>query len=1169
MQRLDSGFVYSATDLNNFIECRRLTDLAARVALGELARPEADDEQAQLLRDKGQQHEDQYLARLEEEHDGDVVRFPRAESGAEAYREAERQTLEAMRAGRAVIYQATFFDGQFLGHADFLRRVETPSDLGAWSYDAVDTKLALSTKPYFILQLCNYSEHLARLQGRMPDRGYIVFGNGEQQAFTLRDYLAYYRRVKAGFLEAVSGYTPGGDRPAEPYPNPIKHCGICPWNESCDERRTADDHLSLVAWMRQDQIGRFEAAGITTVAELAATEARPEGMEPKTFAKLQKQAMLQVRSRASGAPVYELLPHDERTGFGLLPAPAPGDVYFDMEGDPMFEPGRGLEYLFGCWLPGDPEPFKAFWGLDRAGEKVAFEQFIDFVRERRREYPGMHVYHYAPYEKTALRRLAQEHSTRVEEIDELLRGEVLVDLYAVVRQTLMIGEDSYSIKRLERFYGMQRATEVKKGDQSIVMFEKWRVDGDDATLRDIENYNRDDCESTYLLHMWLLERRREAQRRFECAFPFRSVKEPDAPCHAEPFEGCKKCTKRVSEQRELEKRSALETRLLRGIDTPLDEAQYERKGEAWRTRYLIGHLLSYHRREEKPFWWEYFDRCDNVDRLREFDKEVIGELELCDDIAPFKLKPKDRNPVYTYRFPDQRYKLGAGDAVHDPRERTSAGRIVEIDDDRNLLRLKRGADDAAAAKITALIPGEVFPTTVQRKALVAIAEAYVDGTLEASSPAIYDLLAARTSRVAGRTILQPEELSAATVSAVVRGLQESYLFIQGPPGSGKSTIASAVIADLLAAGKRVGVVSNGHKAIHNLLHKVEAVVRERGGSFSGRYKCSEGNPDSSYDSELDDPFIVSIDDNKAFEGTDYDLAGGTAWLFAREELCGTFDFLFIDEAGQMALANALAVARCAKNVVLLGDPSQLAQVSQGTHAPHVGDSVLVHLLGHADTIPPDRGIFLDVSHRMHPEICDFISGAMYDGRLRASKDAAAHHVTSAGITGSGLRYLPIEHFGNGPSSEEEADAIVREVSRLRAGTVCDTRFPERPVQDSDIIVVTPYNAQRRLIERKLQEAGFAIRVGTVDKFQGQEAPIVFYSMATSSADDVPRDVDFLFDKNRFNVAVSRARAISVLVCCPRLLDMPCQSAEQMALLNFVCTYVEQATILAGGVGVPA
>jgi uncharacterized protein len=198
---------------------------------------------------------------------------------------------------------------------------------------------------------------------------------------------------------------------------------------------------------------------------------------------------------------------------------------------------------------------------------------------------------------------------------------------------------------------------------------------------------------------------------------------------------------------------------------------------------------------------------------------------------------------------------------------------------------------------------------------------------------------------------------------------------------------------------------------------------------------------------------------------------------------------------------------------------------------------------------------------MHPAICDFISHAMYDGRLRASKDAEAHGVVSPGLTGAGLRYLPIEHVGNGPSSEEEADAIVREVRRLRAGTVSDSRFAERPIEDSHIIVVTPYNAQRKLIERKFEEAGFSIRVGTVDKFQGQEAPIVFYSMATSSADDVPRDVDFLFDKNRFNVAVSRARAMSVLVCSPRLLDMPCQSVEQMALLNLVCAYVERATAL--------
>ena len=1154
MQLLDGVSIYSATDLNNFTECRRLTELETIVAAGRLKRPIADDEQAQLLRDKGQQHEDAYLAELEESYPGEVIRFPRAGAGIEAYRQAEQRTLDAMRTGARIIYQATFFDGSFLGHADFLERVEVPSDLGPWSYEAIDTKLALSTKPYFILQLCNYSEHLARLQGRMPDRGHVVFGNRQRESYRLKDYLAFYRNVKKRFTVFAGTPTRAQQEAPSEYPVPCGHCGICPWNETCEGQREADDHLSIVAWMRRDQTAKLESAGIATVRQLAQAEVRPKEMHPESFEKLRRQARLQIESRDLQAPRWELLEHDPRLGFGLLPAPAQGDVYFDMEGDPMYEPGRGLEYLFGCWLPGEVEPFKAFWGLERDEEKRGFENFVDFIVGRRQRYPQMHVYHYANYEKAALRRLAQEHDTREDEVDELLRGEVLVDLYTVVRQTLIIGEDSYSIKKLERFYGMKRETEVKKGDQSIVMFERWRVERDDAILKDIENYNRDDCESTALLHQWLLARRSDAEKKFGSMLSFRPVKNKNEPCHDVPFDQCKSCDKRFKKEREEKQRSELERKLLNSVKTPSTDDEYRELSEARRARYLIGRALAYHRREAKPVYWAFFDRCENVDTLQELDKEAIGGLELDVTIAPYKAGPRDRNLAYTYRFPDQRHKLDRG-SIDDPLTRDRAGDILEIDDENNVLILKRAGDLASAAQIKALIPGKPIDTDAQQTALAQIAQSFDDGTLENHHRATYDLLAARDPRVSGIATLQPDHITANTVTAVTQALDRSYLFIQGPPGSGKSTIGSQVISDLLSAGKRVGVMSSGHKAIHHLLRKVERCMHDRGRTFRGLYKSS-GSEGSAYKSDLDVPLITSVTENKHFSENEYELAGGTAWLFAREELAGKFDYLFIDEAGQVSLADALAISRSAANIVLLGDPSQLAQVSLGSHALHADDSILQHLLGGETTVPPHRGIFLDVSYRMNPGICGFISDAMYDSRLKAGPKTHRQRLQTNGLTGSGVRWLPIEHTGNGPASVEEAERIVQEIRLLRGGSWTNEDGIEQPITDRDIIVVTPYNAQRKLIARKLKDAGFTVPVGTVDKFQGQEAAVVFYSMATSSGDDLPRDMEFLFEPNRFNVAISRARALSVLVCSPRLLDLPCRSAQQMALLSLVCSYVE-------------
>ncbi|MBV9027333.1 MAG: AAA family ATPase, partial [Candidatus Eremiobacteraeota bacterium] len=721
------------------------------------------------------------------------------------------------------------------------------------------------------------------------------------------------------------------------------------------------------------------------------------------------------------------------------------------------------------------------------------------------------------------------------------------------RQAIAISEDGYGLKKLERFYDLKRETEVKKGDESIVMFERWLVENDAAILRDIEAYNRDDCRSTQLLRDWLLKRRDEAIAKFGVELPHRPVKRPDQPCHAAFEPACKKCVDHRTDEREEERRTELERALLAHVLPPQNDEEYALMHPDKRMRYLLGNLLAYHRREEKPAWWEYYDRCENVDNLIEFDKHAIGGLKLRDDIG---VESVNRSKIYTYGFPDQLYKLGAGDEVHNPRTKKGAGTILDIHDGENLLRLKTTAKPENARAITELIPGGPPSTKPQRRALRRLAESFAAGTLPREYPASYDLLSNGNPRVSPPGVtLQPQEVTAESVSRVVQSLDDSYLFIQGPPGSGKSTKGSQVICDLIEAGKRVAVTSTSHKAIHNLLHKVEDCIAKRGKTFRGRYKHA-GNG-SEYKSKFPAALIESTQDNEDFDSDDYDLAGGTAWLFAREELARKFDYVFIDEAGQVSLADALAVSQCARNVVLLGDPSQLAQVSQGRQPLHAGDSVLQHLLGDEKTVPEDRGIFLDRTYRMQPEICAFISEAMYDDRLEPAEDAKGHHVLANGERLAGLYFVPLSHEGNSSSSPEEADEILRHIVILRErGTLTDR----------DIIVVTPYNAQRRLITQRLRNAGLDVRVGTVDKFQGQEAAVVFYSMATSSGEDVPRDLHFLFERNRFNVAISRAQAVSVLVCSPRLLDVSCRTPEQMALVNLLCAYAERAKPLGYAAG---
>lgn len=1145
MQLVDGRAIFSGSDLNRYLECRTLTALDFS-AIGEQRERLEIDPQVEILAEKGIAHERRYLATIEASGER-VVRIPehRHDSIA-AFQLGEAATIEAMESGASTIYQATFFDGTWFGRADFLRRVERPTAGRPWSYEVEDAKLALAEKPYFLIQLCFYSEQLERIFGVAPEFVHVLLGNGERRSFRLDEYSAYYRHLKASFLAELAAARGGAlTERLDEVPMPVAHCTLCTWSGRCARRREERDHLSLVARIRSDQIRRLADAAppILTMHQLAAARGRsaPPGISRETFAALRRQAHLQVLQHDRGTPQIELLPPEDLRGFGLLPEPNPGDLFFDMEGDPLYEPGRGLEYLFGIYLA-DEDRFTAFWGTNPNDERRAFEAFVDFIVERQRRYPKLHVYHYASYEKTALRKLSTRHGTREAEIDDILRSELLVDLFTVVRQALCVGQPSYSIKKLELYYDFRRVADLRSGDDSVVMFERWLLDQNNRELlATIERYNEEDCRSTFFLREWLLQRRDEAEKQFGCTIPWRPEREPPA------IEGERAAA--------LAAFSDLQRKLLEGIPSVESISEIEALGNDDRIRWTLAQLLSYHRREEKPLWWKIFDAAEMsfVEQIE--DGACLGGLTLLDKTEP-SLHGKERNRTYTYEFPEQEYT--AENRMLDPLTITSAGTIVDIDDDRRRIRIRRSGDIESARTLTALIPAPPIDTRAQRASLVRIAEALPTRVREARPRSAIDLLLRRPRirGVAENGVVQPVITDAASILPVLRQLDESYLFIQGPPGSGKSTVASEMIAALLGEGKRIGVMSTTHKAIQNLLHKIEVAASAKKIVFRGLYKITPGEI---YESPSCTPYIKTTTKNADFVLGSCELAAGTSWLFAREDIQLDLDYLFIDEAGQIALANAVAVAPAAKNLVFLGDPLQLAQVSQGVHPAGMGRSVLDYLLGDDATVPPDRGIFLDTSYRMHPDICSFISTHVYAGRLQAGPDTVNSFVESAGLEGAGLRFLPIEHSDNARESIEEAQRILSEIRHLRKGRVRVGKGKARAIVDADILVVTPYNAQRLLLEDMLAEARFpGVRVGTVDKFQGQEAPIVFYTMATSSLEEAPHGIDFLFEKNRFNVAISRAQCMSVLVASPKLLDIRCTTVEQMAMLNLICRYVESA-----------
>jgi uncharacterized protein len=413
--------------------------------------------------------------------------------------------------------------------------------------------------------------------------------------------------------------------------------------------------------------------------------------------------------------------------------------------------------------------------------------------------------------------------------------------------------------------------------------------------------------------------------------------------------------------------------------------------------------------------------------------------------------------------------------------------------------------------------------------------------------ALRDVLAQAPPRISGVT---PGSAIQTTVleqqCELARALDESTLIVQGPPGTGKTWLGARLIVDLIARGKRVGVTAMSHKAINNLLAEVETAAAEAGVSFRGARKVGTGGGGVPEDGQIE-----NVESTAGCFDPAYALVAGTTWVFAPEIGDESLDYLVIDEAGQLSLADSLAAGTSARNLILLGDPLQLPHVSQAVHPAGTSLSILEHLLGEHATVPPDRGIFLTETRRMHPSVCEFISDEVYEGRLRSYPDCARQ-----GVSGdAGIRQIAVSHVGNSSRSPEEARAIRDEIARLLGQAYRDMDGRERPLVAGDCMVVTPYNAQVRLLEQMLP-AG--VRVGTVDRFQGQEAPVVFFSMATSSGEDAPRDIAFLFSRNRLNVAVSRARCLAYLVCAPALLETHAKTLDQMRLISTLCALSDVA-----------
>lgn len=1146
MQINHSQLLFSPTDLVRFLGCAHATALDRLRLIEPDKAPDrcADGAMAQLVQGAGLDHEERHREKLAAA--GGLVSIPENRT----LEERARLTREAMEAGAKVIFQAAFLQPPWMGFADFLERIEEPSDLGGWSYEPVDTKLARSAKASYIVQLGLYARMIAAIQGREPRRVHVELGDGRRESFRLSEFARVLGAASARFLTFVESGAKGTSS------EPCAACDLCSWREHCRFVWEAEEHLSLVAGLSGPQAQKLREAGVESLSQLAELpeDFRVPRMARETLAKLRAQARLQKARRAGGEPQTERLEAQEARGFAQLPKPNPADLFFDLEGDPLEE--GGLEYLWGVHYRNGGQPeFRHRWGHDHVRERQAFEDTIDWMAEHLARHPGAHVYHYAPYEITALRRLSTLHASREEVLDRLLRERRFVDLYAVLRQAIRTSEPDLSLKTMEIFFAEKRQGDVTKADQSVVEYKSWQETGDARILNSILDYNKVDCENTEALRDWLVELRMND-------LPWR----PLGPVADVPDE--------KSEARALaEERSQ---RLIAAIREGAIPATPE-------GRELVGHLTQFHRRADKPAFWAMFDRCEREpDELVE-DGECIGMIapDIGDD-GEWQRKEK-QSTVSRYRFPPQETKLKLGDKVKQAPTLGNVGEIVGLDREAGWVEIKRGPRAKGFwPGEGSLIPEPTVPNATLIAAVRRVAMAWCgmnedqwlygetdpEGLetwscgLTDTQPyrALCDLIERNHPRLidwdGGALVREGESLVEAATRRCL-AMDETCLFIQGPPGTGKTYSSAHVICSLIATGKRVGVSSNSHKAINNLLSKVEEVAEERGIVFVGVKKNSRGKEEQ----QLGGRIITDVE--AIGDVTDYspDLAGGTAWLFADEDLDQHFDYLFVDEAGQVSLGHLLAMGSAARNIVLVGDQMQLAQPIQGAHPGESGLSALDYMLQGEATVAPDRGILLDMSWRMHPSICGFISDAVYDGRLKAHPDCAKQRLHLApghdpALAEHGLRFVAMDHKGCGQRSDAEV-ARVKELAEGLIGTpFTDMKGKEGKISWENILIVAPYNMQVNALAAALPDAA---RVGTVDKFQGQEAEVVIVSLATSTPDDLPRHVDFFYSKNRINVAISRARTLALVVANPKLLELDAKSIDHLRLVNTLAWVIEEGS----------
>jgi uncharacterized protein len=1101
-----------------WLECSHFLSLRNRADAGTLrVEPRPLGSLADLLIEKGAQHERNCLQELED--DGRSVYQVPGRNPDETFLRWVERIGNPMQDGHDVIYQMPLVHEGIRGIADFLIRKEGVE--GYCSYEPVDAKLTrIEGKPGHVLQLCFYADALEALTGRVPSEMHLWLGSGVSESLRVEEFRPYWRRLRRQLATLLDQ-----DDITETRPEPCTHCDYCEFNPLCDAQWRNEDSLVYVANIRTPERHALEREGVRTVVELSTRAGSVPELHDENLERLVRQAALQVTSREhpEEAPVYELVVPSEDPvfghGFELLPAPDNGDVFFDFEGHPFWSAQNDLFFLSGLRYRDDVGEwcYDARWAHDLDAQALMVKELVEFFAERRTTFPNMHVYHYNHTERSSLERLTR--GTETESLfGSLAATGLFVDLYVVAKNAFQVGTESYGLKSLEHLTGFERHGGIEQGAGAVVVYDNYMTAKDPALLEEIARYNEDDVAATMALRDWIVARR------------------PD----------------------EIEWRDAV----LEQFDTSLDTDDLVERLKSYgehSAEHLLGDLLNYWRRERLANTEPKFAQAASDFAMLYGDPDFIANLSFQGFEEVISKGAPAINAHFTWLeqpvstiFNEKRNILFTGVGVE-----RGYGYLPEIDLENRALTMRWRERHEEAGGLPSVLTFDDYVGPMEKPGvLFHLAEQIVHPDPADPPSRVSMALLARERPRFIRGFGPESGLFSDDLESTLRWvgeLDESYVAVQGPPGSGKTYSGSHIIYALIKSGKRVGITAMSHAAIDNLFDATYEVFAENG--ELGLLRALRRGKKPKIGALEGVRYAASGNDA---ESTAFNLVAGTTWLWARPQLRPfPVDVLVVDEAGQLALADAVASANGAKNLILLGDPLQLSQVAQAEHPDGSGAIVLEHILGEQATLPEDQGVFISETRRMHPDVCRFISNQIYEGRL-SSHESCAQQGTEFG---TGLRWLEALHTNRSTESPEEADIVISQVTAMLGTPWVNQRGEEAPLRAEDFMVVAPYNDQVRLLRGAFDRTPRlrGVQVGTVDKFQGREAPVVFFTMTTSSGEDMPRGPEFLFSRNRLNVAVSRARCLAYLVCTEQLLNSRARTIDEMRLIGTLSAFVEYAS----------